>query len=173
MQNYEKLCVKQINILRYNSRASGGTCTSLSIHLHNMDSATKGKPNFSDKERSILIDEYRSNLDVTRRKLGSMLAFYDKEEAWKKITDKLNAPGDGCRTVPEVFFKNGIIWLLPWRRISPRRRTWKELVRRQYLYLKIFSDYIKMHNGGFTSNYGVGVLMSMDTGERGRPACSF
>lgn len=70
-----------------------------------MDSATKGKPNFSDRERSILIDKYRSNLDVTRPKLGSMLTFHDKEEAWKKITDKLNTTGDGCRTVPEVLKK--------------------------------------------------------------------
>ena len=36
-----------------------------SLHI-NMDSATKRKPNFSDREKSILINEYRSNLIVMR-----------------------------------------------------------------------------------------------------------
>lgn len=62
----------------------------------------KRKTNFSERERSLLIDEYRNNIEIMRPKLGSRLTFQDKEEAWKKITEKLNATGECYRTVPEV-----------------------------------------------------------------------
>ena len=52
---------------------------------------TSRKPNFSEKEKLLLISEWEKRADVLRPKFSSKVTSQVKHEAWRQIVETLNA----------------------------------------------------------------------------------
>ena len=49
------------------------------------------KPNFSEKEKLLLLSEWEKRQDVLRPRFSSKITSHDKHNAWQQIADVLNA----------------------------------------------------------------------------------
>jgi hypothetical protein len=73
---------------------------------------SKRKPNWIDREKMILMEEYEKRKDVLRAKFSSTITSSTKNTAWDEITEAMNPPKSTCkkeheRNLKDFFFHFG------------------------------------------------------------------
>lgn len=73
----------------------------------------KRKPNWTEDEKCILLDEYGKRKAILRNKLNPVITAAKKHKQWEEITEKINAQNLGVkRTISEVIknMKTSLWW---------------------------------------------------------------
>ena len=66
------------------------------------------KPNFTEKEKLLLLSEWEKRQDVLRPKFSSKITSQAKHNAWREIADTMNACFPSVRRYQYLYFsRNG------------------------------------------------------------------
>ncbi|XP_067271404.1 myb/SANT-like DNA-binding domain-containing protein 4 isoform X2 [Pseudorasbora parva] len=83
----------------------------------------KRKPNWTEEEKCILLDEYGKRRAILKSKLNPQITAAKKNKQWEEITEKINARNLGVkRTVSEVIKKYENVSVVAKKEISLHRR---------------------------------------------------
>ena len=73
---------------------------------------TKRKPNWTDREKVVLLEEYEKKKVILKAKLSSTITSGDKNRAWQEIANTVNAGNSVKIDIKEIQKKNGTIYVL-------------------------------------------------------------
>ena len=69
---------------------------------------SKRKPNWTDREKMILMEEYEKGKDVLRAKFSSTITSSTKNTAWDEITEAMNSQNPpvkrNMKEIQKIFF---------------------------------------------------------------------
>jgi SepF-like predicted cell division protein (DUF552 family) len=74
---------------------------------------SKRKPNWTDREKVVLLEEYEKKKVILKAKFSSTITSGDKNRAWQEITNTVNAGNSVNIDIKEIQKKNGTIYVLP------------------------------------------------------------
>ena len=76
---------------------------------------SKRKPNWTDREKIVLLEEYEKRKVILKAKFSSSITYGDKNRAWQEIANIVNAGNSVKRDIKEIqmYRKNGTIYELP------------------------------------------------------------
>ena len=63
------------------------------------------KPNWTDREKMILMEEYEKRKDVLRAKISSTITSSTKNTAWDEITEAMNSQNPSVKRNMKYFLK--------------------------------------------------------------------
>jgi hypothetical protein len=72
----------------------------------------KRKPNWTEREQFVLLEEYEKRKVILKAKFSSSITSGDKNRAWQEIANIVNAGNSVKRDIKEIQ-KNGTIYVLP------------------------------------------------------------
>jgi hypothetical protein len=72
---------------------------------------SKRKPNWTDREKVVLLEEYAKRTVTLKAKFSSSVTSGGKNRAWQEIANIVNAGNSGKRDIKEIQ-KNGTIYVL-------------------------------------------------------------
>jgi SepF-like predicted cell division protein (DUF552 family) len=73
---------------------------------------SKRKPNWTDREKVVLLEEYEKKKVILKAKLSSTITSGDKNRAWQEIANTVNAGNSVKIDIKEIQKKNGTIYVL-------------------------------------------------------------
>ena len=73
---------------------------------------SKRKPNLTDREKVVLLEEYEKKKVILKAKLSSTITSGDKNRAWQEIANTVNAGNSVKIDIKEIQKKNGTIYVL-------------------------------------------------------------
>lgn len=83
----------------------------------------KRKPNWTEEEKCILLDEYGKRKAILKSKLNPNVTATKKYKQWEEITDTINARNLGVkRTVQEIIKKYENISVMAKKELSVHKR---------------------------------------------------
>ena len=73
------------------------------------------KPNFTEKEKLLLLSEWEKRQDVLRPKFSSKITSQAKHNAWREIADTMNACFPSVRCYQYLYFSQNGATSLGWQ----------------------------------------------------------
>lgn len=80
------------------------------------------KPNWSEEERVILLEEYRKRKNIIKSRFDPLITASKKQRMWEEITAKINSRGLVNRSIQEVQKKYDNLAVLAKKEISNHKR---------------------------------------------------
>ena len=74
---------------------------------------SKRKPNWTDREKVVLLEEYEKKKVILKAKFSSTITSGDKNRTWQEIANTVNAGNSVNIDIKEIQKKNGTIYVLP------------------------------------------------------------
>ena len=88
--------------------------------------ASKRKPNWTEKEKLMLLEEYEKRKDIIRSKFSSKVSSAAKASAWEEISKAINAASSVKRDVKEIQKKLDNICANGKTEVSTKRKLQKK-----------------------------------------------
>lgn len=101
----------------------------------------KRKPNWTEEEKCILLDEYGKRKAILKSKLNPNVTAAKKQKQWEEITEKINARNlDVRRTAQEVIKKYENISVVAKKELSHYKREFNKTGKLKLHYSMILLD---------------------------------
>lgn len=87
---------------------------------------SKRKPNWTEREKNILMEEYEKKRHILKAKFSSTLTSGDKTRAWEEIANTINAGNSVRRSTKDMQKKWDNICATAKTEVSTHRRSQKQ-----------------------------------------------